>query len=108
MGSERRAHRRYVIDGMMVELAGTAHETIDISSYAMAVVRRPGTLLAPGYRFVNPAVPALTQPILRIRHLMDRGHLIILQYEVADPNWEKVLAAHDVRADLVQLEDVFG
>lgn len=107
MSSERRAYKRYVIDGMMVELAGTAHDIVDVSACAMAVVRRPGTLLSPQYRFVNPDVAALNQPIRRLSHLMDRGHLIILQYEVLAPHWEEVLAAHDVRADLVQLEDVF-
>lgn len=108
MGSERRTDKRYVIDGMMVELAGTLHDTVDLSVRAMAVVRRPGTLLAPPYRFVNAAVPALNRPILRLHHLADRGHLIILGYEVDASGWERLLAEHDVRADMVQLEDVFG
>ena len=107
MGSERRAHKRYVIDGLTVELAGTPHDIIDISSRAMAVVRRPGTLLAPRYRFVCPQVAALNQPVMRMHHLLDRGHLIVLEYEVPGREWENILAAHDVRADLVQLEDVF-
>ena len=107
MGSERRAHKRFVVDGLTVELAGAPHDIVDISWRAMAVVRRPGTLLAPVYRFICPSVAALNQPITRMRHLFDRAHLIILQYEVAAPGWESVLAAHDVRADMVQLEDVF-
>ncbi len=107
-GSNRRAWKRYVIDGLMVELAGVAHETVDISARAVAVVRRPGTILAPTYRLVSAAAPELNQPMHRVRHLMDRGHLIVLHYGVDVANWEQVLASHDVRADLVQLEDVFG
>ena len=107
MSSERREHKRYVIDGIAIELAGTPHDIVDVSARTMAVIRRPGTLLAPKYRFVHPNVAALNQPILRLRHLMDRAHLVILQYEVALRDWETVLAAHDVRADMVQLEDVF-
>jgi hypothetical protein len=111
MLTERRAHKRYVIDGLMIELAGRLHETVDISVRAVAVVRRARvnyTSLAGKTRFVSKKAPALNRPIARCRRLYERHAVVVFDYFVEHAAWEAVLAAHDVRADVPQLDNVFG
>jgi hypothetical protein len=111
MGTERRAHQRYVIDGLMVELGGVLHETVDISVRAVAIVRHEGTdygKLVPPYRFVCAKAPALDVHIPNMRRLYERGRVAVIDYFIDQADWEATLAAHDVRADVKPLEDVFG
>jgi hypothetical protein len=111
MNRERRAHKRYVIDGLMVDIGGALHETVDISIRAVAVVRKPDmdyAQLTPPFRFLNEKAPALNQPIPHAQRLYERGRIAVIDYVVEHPHWEPVLAAHDVRADVKPLEDVFG
>jgi len=108
--SDRRSHKRYVIDGLMVEVGGVVHETVDISIRAVAVVRRPGVdygKIQPPYRFVNEKAPQLDRPILHLNRLYERGPVVVLDYYMGVDEWESVLAAHDVRADVKPLQDVF-
>jgi hypothetical protein len=110
MVTERRAHKRYVIDGLMVDLAGVAHETVDISIRAVAVVRRPGVdyaTLKPPFRFASETAEGLNRHIPNLRRLYERGHIVVLDYFIDDAAWEATLAAYDVRADVKPLEDVF-
>lgn len=109
MNHERRAHKRYVIDGLMVDLAGVLHETVDVSARAVALVVKPDVdyddLRGPA-RFAGQG--ALACPIVQLRKLGARQGRVVLRYLVDRDDWERVLAGHDVRADIVPLEDVFG
>lgn len=111
MSTERRAHKRYVIDGLMVELGGVLHETVDISIRAVAIVRKDGidyAKLTPPFRFISEKAPALNIHIPNMRRLYERGRVAVIDYFIDLPEWEPTLAAHDVRADVKPLEDVFG
>ncbi|MDZ4870281.1 MAG: hypothetical protein SGI91_23400 [Alphaproteobacteria bacterium] len=111
MVTERRAHKRYVIDGLMVELAGVVHETVDISVRAVAVVIRPGVdyaALKPPFRFTSEKAEGLNRHIPNMRRLYERGRVVVVDYFIDDPEWDNTLAAYDVRADVKPLEDVFG
>ena len=111
MSTERRAQKRYVIDGLMVELDGDLHETVELSVRACAVVRKSNvnyTQLDGKGRFVCAKVPSLNRPMRNWRHLYAREAIVVIDYVVADDGWEAVLAAHDVRADVSKLEDVLG
>lgn len=111
MVTERRAHKRYVIDGLMVELAGAVHETVDISARAVAVVVRPGidyAALKPPFRFASEKAERLNRHIPNMRRLYERDRVVVIDYFIDDPEWDNTLAAHDVRADVTPLEDVFG
>jgi hypothetical protein len=111
MVTERRAHKRYVIDGLMVDLAGAVHETVDISVRAVAVVARPDVdyaALKPPFRFVSKNAQPLNRHIPNMCRLYARGRIVVLDYFIDDAAWETALAAHDVRADVKPLEDVFG
>jgi hypothetical protein len=111
MNTERRAHQRYVVDGLMVELAGSLHETVDISIRAVAIVRKDGVdygALVPPFRFVSAKMPALNVHIPNMRRLYERGRVAVIDYFIDHPDWEATLRAHDVRADVKPLEDVFG
>lgn len=110
MVTERRANNRYVIDGLMVELAGVVHETIDISSGAVAIVRRPGfdyAALTPPFRFLSEKCPHLNRHIPNMRRLYERSPVVVIDYFIDDIGWETTLAANDVRAGVKPLEDVF-
>ncbi len=108
--SDRRSHKRYVIDGLMIEVGGVVHETVDISIRAVAVVRKPnvdyGKIQSP-YRFVSAKSAQLARPILHLHRLYERGPIVVLDYYMGVDGWEAVLAAHDVRADVEPLQDVF-
>lgn len=111
MVTERRAHKRYVIDGLMVDLAGVVHETVDISVRAVAVVRRPDVdyaALKPPFRFVSEKAEELNRHIPNMRRLYERGRVVVIDYFIDSADWEVTLAAYDVRADVKPLEDVFG
>lgn len=110
-GHERRAAARYVIGGLTMEIGGVSHETLDISHVAVAIVREPGVdyaRLPSAARFRAANVPDLNQDIRHLHFIARRSGLIVLGYEVDRPDWENVLKAHDVRADMMHLEDVFG
>ena len=116
LGSERRAHKRYVIDGLFVEIGGVVHETADLSTHAVAVVRRAGVDYAqmkPPFRFKSAGARELNQPVDKMTRLYERPatvvlEYVILEYEVDRATWEGILSRHDVRADIVPFEDVFG
>lgn len=111
MGRERRAQARYVVDGLMVDIGGVMHETVNLSVRSVAIVRRAGVDYAkptPPFRFVSEKTPALNATIGNMARLHERGHVIVLDYLAVRPDWEALLAAHDVRADMAPLEDVFG
>jgi hypothetical protein len=113
---ERRASKRYVIDGLLMEIAGVVHETVDISTRAVAVVRRPGvdyTQAQGPFRFKCANARELNRPVSAVKYLYERAatvvlEYVILEYEVDRDVWESILSRHDVRSDIVPLEDVFG
>lgn len=110
-GRERRKAKRYVIDGLMVELNGVVHETFDVSHGAVAVLRKAGvdySECAGPSMFRSERNSALNQPIARLHYINQRAGFVAMGYEVAVADWESTLAKYDVRADVVQLEDVFG
>jgi hypothetical protein len=111
MHTERRAHQRYVIDGLLIDLGGDLHETLDVSVRAVAVLRKPKVdyaNLKGKARFVSAGTPALNCAIARYRRLCERPAVVVIDYHVEHWDWEGVLAANDVRADAVKLESVFG
>ena len=110
-GHERRTASRYVIGGFKLEIGGVSHETLDVSNAAVAIIREADVdyarLNAPA-RFCAPKAPQLNVDIRQLHFITRRSGLIVLGYEVEQTDWEAVLKAHDVRADMKQLEDVFG
>lgn len=111
MVTERRAQKRYVVDGLMIELAGVVHETVDVSTNAVGVVRRSGVdygALKPPFRFLSEKAEGPSRHIPNMRRLYERGPVVVLDYYIDDAAWEATLEAHDVRADVKPLEDVFG
>jgi len=110
-GHERRTASRYVIGGLKLEIGGVSHETLDVSNAAVAIIREADVdyarLNAPA-RFCAPKAPQLNQDIRQLHFITRRSGLIVLGYEVDRTDWEAILKAHDVRADMKQLEDVFG
>jgi len=115
-GSERRATKRYVIDGLLVEIDGVVHETVDVSTHATAVVRRAGidySRVKGPFRFTCESISDLNHPISEMKFLYERAatvvlEYVILEYKVDRDAWESVLSRHDVRADVVPFEDVFA
>lgn len=114
--ANRRAAKRYVIDGLLVEIAGIDHETVDVSACAVAVVRRAGVDYANAkgpFRFKCNKVGELNHPISDMKFLSGRRATVVLEYvilayDVDRDVWENVLSRHDVRAGVVAFEDVFG
>ena len=114
-GHERRTASRDVIGGLTLEIGGVSHETLDVSNASVAIIREAGVdyarLNAPA-RFCAPNAPQLNQDIRQLHFITRRSGLIVLGYELGDEmdqaDWEAILKAHDVRADMKQLEDVFG
>jgi hypothetical protein len=109
-GSERRSHKRYVVDGLMVDIDGVPHETVDVSVRAVAVVRRAGVdygKIKGPCRFVSAKAGPLNSPILSLHRLYERGPVVVLDYFLGRQDWEAVLTANDVRADLAPLQNVF-
>ena len=110
-GRERRIDKRYVIGSLMLETGGILHETRDVSCRAVAIVARPGIdyvqCSAPA-RFCSERHSGLNRQITRLHFMSQRAGFVVLGYEVEMADWEARLAAHDVRAEMVRLEDVFG
>jgi hypothetical protein len=110
-GRERRQAERYVIGGLMLDLNGVLHETLDISTSAVAVVQEKGVdysrLNVPA-SFICKSARVLYEPLTSLQFITRRSNIIVLGYTVAIADWEAILRAHDVRADMKQLEDVFG
>lgn len=95
----------------MVDVNGVPHETLDISNSAVAIIRQSGVNYAKIEslaRFSSEKHNPLNQPIRSMHFMMQRASIVVFGYEVDIPSWEKVLREHDVRADMKQLEDVFG
>ena len=115
-GSDRRAAKRYVIDDLLVEIGGVVHETVDISTRAVAIVRRAGvdySRVTGPCSFKSASVSELNRPISEMKFLYQRAatvvlEYVILEYKVDCDAWERVVSRHDVRADVSPLEDVFG
>jgi hypothetical protein len=110
-GQERRTAKRYVIDGLSAELDGVVHDTIDISPCAVALVACPDVAYEEfkgRLRLVSPAHRELNQSLTDIHFITRRGAVAVFGYKVKASQWEMKLARYDVRADMVQLEDVFG
>ncbi len=110
-GRERRTASRYVVGGLLFEVGGVVHETLDVSHCAVAIEHKSAvdySRLTGIGRFVSKSVPALNRNVTSMHYITRRAGLVILGYETGSDGWEQVLAAHDVRADMLQLEDVFG
>lgn len=115
-GRERRTARRYVIDGLFVDLGGVLHETVDISVCAVALVRRSGIHYSAANRtswFLSTNVTALTRSVSEMEIVIERKEIVVFDYFIResefDPKaWEELLRRHDVRADSVPLEQIFG
>lgn len=110
-GRERRTAERYVIGGLLLDINGVLHETLDVSSRAVALVQERScdyARLNVAARFVCKNMPDLNVPVTSLQFITRRASLVVLGYEVDVTGWEDVLRNHDVRADMKQLEDVFG
>ncbi len=110
-GRERRKDKRYVIGSLMLETGGVLHETLDVSRRAVAIVQRQGIdylrCSGPAW-FRSERHSGLNQQVSRLHFMSQRAGFVVLGYEVDAADWEVRLAAHDVRSDMVALEDVFG
>lgn len=110
MSKDRRAIRRYVIDGLLVEIGGVDHETVDVSARSVAVIRVPGVdygdLKAP-FRFKSRKSAVIDHSVSDLRIIGERAAAIVFEYRIKDREWEATLQRHDVRAGAA-LEDVFG
>jgi hypothetical protein len=108
---ERRIDKRYVVGSLLLEAGGVLHETLDVSRRAVAIVQLPdidySKCSGPAW-FRSEQHSELNQRLARLHFMSKRGGFVVLGYEVAAVGWEAQLAAHDVRSDLVPLEDVFG
>ena len=110
-GRERRIDKRYVVGSLMLETSGVLCETRDVSRRAVAIVQRPGLdyLRCPGPAwFRSERHSGLNEQITRLKFMFQRAGFVVLGYEVDAADWEARLAAHDVRSNMVALEDVFG
>lgn len=110
-GRERRIDKRYVVGSLMLETGGVLHETHNVSRRAVAIVQRPdidySKCSVPAF-FRSELHSGLNQRLTRLQFMFQRGGFVVLGYEVDAASWEARLAAHDVRSDMVPLEDVFG
>ena len=110
MASDRRATRRYVIDGLLLEIGGVDHETIDVSAHSVAVIRVAGVdyrqLKAP-FRFKSRKSAVIDHSVSGLRIVGERAAAIVFEYQIKNRAWEATLRRHDVRAGAA-LEDVFG
>jgi len=111
MRTDRRAQMRYVVDGLMLEIGGIAHETLDLSTSAVAVIRKPGVdykMVKPPFRFKFERSVDADCRVSTMKLLREGRADIVFDYRVEGAEWESVLKRHDVRADVEPLEDVFG
>lgn len=110
-GAERRTAQRYVLGDLALEINGVWHDTVDISVRSVAIVAQQGVDYANSRvqaRFVSGAVPELNREVLSLYVTGLRRARVILDYTVADREWETHLRAHDVAGNPPQLSDVFG
>jgi hypothetical protein len=111
-GRERRTASRYVVGGLLFEVCGVLHETLDVSHCAVAIEHKPEvdySRINTGIgRFVSRTVPNLNRDVRSMHYITRRAGLVVLGYEIGCEGWEHVLETHDVRADMKQLEDVFA
>ena len=111
LGRERRKNARYVIGELSFETNGVRHETVDISVSAVAIVRLSGvdySRLGENCRFHSTKGAELNQAALNPHFVAQRASIVVIGYASASTDWEQVLRNNDVRADMKQLEDVFG
>lgn len=109
-GADRRTAQRYVLGDLGLEINGIWHDSIDISLRSVAVVAQPGVDYAAARvqaRFVS-GIPELNREVLTLHVTGMRRSRVILDYTVADGNWESLLRQHDVANALPLLVDVFG
>lgn len=109
--SERRSGKRYVIDGLLLEIGGVDHETVDISARSVAVIRKPGidyTSVKPPFRFKTGRVAEINHCVSGLKVVRERAATIVFEYRPECTEWEDTLKRHDVRAGVRPLEDVFG
>lgn len=110
-GAERRTAQRYVLGDLGLEINGVWHDTVDISPRSVAIVAQSGVDYANSRvqaRFVSGGVPKLNREVLTLHVTGLRRSRVILDYTVADREWETHLRKHDVANDTPLLADVFG
>jgi hypothetical protein len=111
MGAERRTAQRYVLGDLGLEINGVWHDTVDISLRSVAVVAQPGVDYASARvqaRFVSGGIPELNREVLTLHVTGLRRSRVVLDYTVADRDWETLLQRYDVASDTPPLQDVFG
>ena len=109
--SERRSGKRYVIDGLLLEIGGVDHETVDISARSVAVIRKPGIDYAsakPPFRFKADRLGEINHCVSGLKVACERVATIVLEYRSECTAWESTLERYDVHAAVKPLEDVFG
>lgn len=95
----------------MYEVNGVLHETLDISVHAVAVVRLPNvnySRIDERSQFHSPNSAALNKPVSNPHFIAQRAGIVVIGYTASGDDWENLLRDNDVRADMKQLEDVFG
>jgi len=110
-GADRRTAQRYVLGDLGLEINGVWHDTVDISNRSVAVVAQPNIDYAATRvqaRFVSGGIAELNREVLTLHVTGMRRSRVILDYTVADRDWEALLKKHDVANDMPLLEDVFG
>jgi hypothetical protein len=110
-GADRRSAQRFVLGDLGLEINGVWHDTVDISNRSVAIVAQQGVDYAATRvqaRFVSGGVPELNRELLTLHVTGMRRARVILDYTVADKDWESLLRQHDVADNPPLLEDVFG
>jgi hypothetical protein len=110
-GAERRTAQRYVLGDLGLEINGVWHDSVDISARSIAIIAHPGVDYARERiqaRFVSGGVPELNREVLTLHVTGMRRSRVILDYTVADRDWEALLKKHDVANDTPILADIFG
>lgn len=111
MARERRKSARFVIGGLMYEVNGVLHETLDISVNAVAVLHLTGVNYAridEKSKFHSTKYASLNRLAANPHLIAQRARIVVIGYTVDGAEWEQLLRENDVRADMKQLEDVFG
>jgi hypothetical protein len=109
-GLDRRTAQRYVLGDLGLEINGVWHDTIDISKRSVAVVAQPGVDYAASRvqaRFISGGVAELNREVLSLHVIGLRRSRVILDYTVADKDWEALLKQHDVNDEQL-LNNVVG
>ncbi|MBI1213646.1 MAG: hypothetical protein GC190_19480 [Alphaproteobacteria bacterium] len=109
-GFDRRTAQRYVLGDLGLEINGVWHDTIDISKRSVAIVAQQGVdYAAPRVqaRFVSGGVAELNREVLTLHVIGLRRSRVILDYTVADKDWEALLRQHDVNDEQI-VNNAFG